>query len=177
MSTEDLFDRIGLVVGQSQRAVNSRIQCLRCCHELLQFGRMSFAPNSGKMFAMKRAKMSDEEKTARRAVREYLTALEVNKPKRGRKRTPESIEKRLGAIAEEVGDATPLKKLELAQERIDLSKELENLSESVDMESLEADFVAHAKAYGEAKGLSYSAWRDVGVSAETLKAASISRGS
>ena len=33
-----------------------------------------------------------------RAVREYLDALRANKPKRGRKRTPDSIKKRLAAI-------------------------------------------------------------------------------
>jgi hypothetical protein len=32
------------------------------------------------------------------AVRAYLEALEANRPKRGRKRTPESIERRLAAI-------------------------------------------------------------------------------
>jgi len=169
MPIEDAVNGFGLIIGKPQSAVNFRINSLRCCH--------CFAPVLGKMASMKRAKMSDEEKIARRAVREYLTALEMNKPKRGRKRTPESIEKRLAAIGEETADATPLKRLELAQERIDLNKELENLSESEDMESLEADFVTHAKAYGEAKGLSYSAWRDVGVSAETLKAAGVSRGS
>ena len=46
--------------------------------------------------------MSDDHKAALaagrnegRAVRRYLEALEAHKPKRGRKRTPESIEKRL----------------------------------------------------------------------------------
>lgn len=33
-----------------------------------------------------------------RAVRRYLEALEAHKPKRGRKRTPESMQKRLDRI-------------------------------------------------------------------------------
>ena len=37
-------------------------------------------------------------------------------------------------------------------------------------------FVKSAKGYGERKGISYAAWREVGVSAATLKAAGISRG-
>ena len=43
-----------------------------------------------------------------RAVRRYLEALEAHKPKRGRKRTPESIEKRLARIEDELPDADPL---------------------------------------------------------------------
>ena len=34
-----------------------------------------------------------------RSVRAYLEALEAHKPKRGRKRTPDSIQKRLNAVA------------------------------------------------------------------------------
>ena len=119
--------------------------------------------------------MSEEEKTSRKAVRDYLKALEANKPRRGRKRTPESIEKRLASLEGEIAEASALRRLELAQERIDLQGELERMSETVDMTSLEEDFVTHAKVYGEAKGISYSAWRDTGVSAATLKAAGISR--
>ena len=37
-----------------------------------------------------------------RAVRRYLEALEAHKPRRGRKRTPESMEKRLAAIEDDV---------------------------------------------------------------------------
>ena len=69
--------------------------------------------------------MSDEHKAALaegrsqgRAVRRYLEALEANKPKRGRKRTPESIQKRLDKIATELETADPLKRLQLTQEQI-----------------------------------------------------------
>ena len=51
--------------------------------------------------------MSDEHKAALaeareqgRVVRRYLETLESHRPKRGRKRTPESITKRLAAIDE-----------------------------------------------------------------------------
>jgi len=53
----------------------------------------------------KSAGMSDAHKAALaegraqgRAVRRYLEALEAHKPKRGRKRTPDSVKKRLTAI-------------------------------------------------------------------------------
>ena len=40
-----------------------------------------------------------------KAVRDYLDALRANKPKRGRKRTPDSIKKRLAAIDAELPEA------------------------------------------------------------------------
>lgn len=111
-----------------------------------------------------------------RAVRRYLEALETTKPKRGRKRTPDSIRKRLERIDTEIGEADPLKRLQLVQERIDLTDELAQSDSPIDLSELEADFVASAKAYSERKGISYTAWRELGVPATTLKAAGIGRG-
>jgi hypothetical protein len=45
----------------------------------------------------------------------------------------------------------------------------------VDLSDLRKGFVAHAKAYGERKNISYGTWRSAGVSAEDLKAAGITR--
>lgn len=128
---------------------------------------------------MARTKMTEDEKIARRSVRDYLEALEANKPRRGRKRTPESIAKRLEAIDADLAGASALKKLELAQERIDLGAELASMDESTDMDALEAGFIEHAQWYGAQKTppITYAAWREVGVSAATLKAAGVSRGS
>ncbi len=127
--------------------------------------------------------MSDEHKAALaegraqgRAVRSYLEALAANRPKRGRKRTPDSIKKRLDRIEEELGDADRLKHLQLVQERIDLERELAASDKKVDLDALESEFLAAAKGYSERKHISYAAWREAGVSAATLKAAGISRG-
>jgi hypothetical protein len=111
-----------------------------------------------------------------RAVRQYLEALEAHKPKRGRKRTPDSIAKRLDRIDVELVDADPMKRLELIQERIDLKAELGSTTNKVDMSALEAEFVKAAKPYSERKGISYAAFRAVGVPAATLRDAGISRG-
>ena len=46
-----------------------------------------------------------------RAVRRYLEALDAHRPKRGRKRTPESIEKRLRDIEVKLDAANPLTRL------------------------------------------------------------------
>lgn len=110
-----------------------------------------------------------------RIVREYLEGLRATKPKRGRKRTPETIEKRLAKIEEELTDASPIEELALVQERRDLQDELEAMSKTVDMAALEEAFVDVAKSYSESKQIAYASWRDVGVSANVLKRAGISR--
>ena len=111
-----------------------------------------------------------------RVVRDYLEALRSNKPKRGRKRTAESISKRLAKIEEELVDATAIDELQLLQERRDLQAEIQSIDGGVDVGELEAAFVDVAKGYGNRKGISYATWRDVGVSAATLKRAGIGRG-
>jgi hypothetical protein len=110
-----------------------------------------------------------------RAVKSYLEALEKNRPRRGRKRTPDSVKKRLAAIDAQLASATALQRLQLVQERIDLERELEQLSAKVDLSALETAFVKTAGAYSERKGISYAAWRELGVSADTLKKAGITR--
>lgn len=126
--------------------------------------------------------MSDEHKAALaegrnqgRAVRRYLEALEAHKPKRGRKRTPDSIQKRLERIDAELAAADPLKRVQLIQERLDLTSELEAGGAAVDLTELEQGFVDAAAAYSERKGISYAAWRELGVEASVLKRAGISR--
>jgi uncharacterized protein YicC (UPF0701 family) len=114
-------------------------------------------------------------RTEGRAVRDYLEALRSNKPKRGRKRTPESIARRLEAIEAEMADADPVQELRLVQERLDLNAELANVEHAVDMTAIEAEFIKVAKAYSERNGYSYAAWRTIGVSAGVLKKAGISR--
>ena len=131
-----------------------------------------------------RAPMSDDHKAALaegrnqgRAVRRYLEALEAHKPKRGRKRTTESVRKRLDRIDVELTKADPLKRLQLIQERLDLKNELETATAKVDLTGLEAEFVAAAGDYSARKGISYAAWRELGVEAAVLKKAGISRAS
>jgi hypothetical protein len=131
--------------------------------------------------ATKRA-MSDEHKAALakgrtegRVVRDYLEGLRATKPKRGRKRTTEPVQKRRDAIESELAAASPMDELLLIQERRDLEAEIEAMSNTIDMEALEAAFVEVAKSYSESKKISYASWRDVGVEASVLKRAGISR--
>jgi hypothetical protein len=127
--------------------------------------------------------MSDDHKAALaqgreqgRVVRHYLEALEQHKPKRGRKRTQESIGRRLATIEESLPTADPLSRVLLIQERMDLTAELESKGSTVDLSSLEDAFAKAAKQYGARKGISYQAWREAGVDAGVLRRAGIPRG-
>jgi hypothetical protein len=111
-----------------------------------------------------------------RAVRRYLEAVEAHRPKRGRKRTPDSIKKRLEKIEQELPEASPLNRLHLIQERLDLQNELAANVAKVDLTALENEFVDAARPYSERKGISYGAWRELGVTPAVLKRAGISRG-
>ena len=128
--------------------------------------------------------MSDQHKAALaegrsegRAVKNYLEALQQNRPRRGRRRTPDSIKKRLAAIDTAYAEGSALQQLQLVQERMDLQQELEAMGTTVDLSALEAAFVTTAAKYAKRKGISYAAWRELGVSADVLKKAGISRGS
>ena len=128
----------------------------------------------GSMSAEHKAALA-EGRTQSRAVRNYLEALEAHKPKRGRKRTSDSIKKRLDTIEVQIDGADPLKRLQLVQERMDLTTELANMENKPDLSALEKGFTDSAKAYGARKGITYAAWRELGVDASTLKAAGITR--
>src|ERR1700758_697858 len=88
--------------------------------------------------------MSDEHKHAlavgreeSRAVRRYLEALQAHKPKRGRKRTSESIQSRLEQIERRLPNADPLTRVHLVQERLNLQAELAAKGDTLDLLSLE----------------------------------------
>ena len=132
--------------------------------------------------ATKTSSMSDEHKQAlaqgrmeSKIVRDYLEALRSAKPKRGRKRSPESIQKRLAKIETELASADPLSELLLLQERRDLQDEAESLGSGDDLASAEEAFVKVAKTYSERRHISYATWREVGVEAAVLKRAGVPR--
>lgn len=126
---------------------------------------------------MARTKMSTSEKTEAAKVRDYLKALEQNAPRRGRKRTPDGVRKQLRSIKVQMDGASVTKRLDLIQQALDLETELETLAAvgRTDMTGLEKGFVKHAASYSGRRGISYAAWRQIGVPAATLKEAGIRR--
>lgn len=125
--------------------------------------------------------MSDEHKAALaqgrregRAVKQYLRLVGSRRP--GRPVTKDSVERRIAALSEKInGEEDPLKRLELIQSRIDAEDQMAEIEDAVDADAIEKEFLEVANSYAERKGLSYSAWREAGVSAQVLRAAGIPR--
>ena len=110
-----------------------------------------------------------------RAVSNYLEAMAANKPRRGRKRTPESIKNRLEVIEAEIEETDMLSRVNLVQERMNLLEELGGMEEKVDLAEFEGEFVKVAASYSERRGITYAAWREIGVTPEVLKKAGVGR--
>ena len=68
-----------------------------------------------------------------------------------------------------------MQQLELTQERMNLGLEKARLETRADLSALEKEFVAVAKVYAARRGISYSAFRSMGVPADVLTKASIRR--
>ena len=127
--------------------------------------------------------MSDEHKAAiaagrteTAAVRDYLEAFEIHRPKPGRRQSAESLNAKRDAIDAQIVEATPIKRLLLMQERRDVEAAIEALQVAPDMTSVEEGFVTHAASYGRRKGIQYATWREFGVPTDMLTRAGITRG-
>ena len=132
--------------------------------------------------AAQKTEMSKEHKEAlaqgRRegaAVRRYLEAISATRGKRGRKRTPDSVQRRIKAIDSELETSDALQALLLRQERKDLEVELNRLATTLDLKTLEKAFIKAAGPYGSRKGIDYSTWRDASVEPSVLAKAGIKR--
>lgn len=128
-------------------------------------------------------KMSDDHKDALakgrvqgKIVRDYLEALEQGR-KPGRKLDKETIEQRIPQVQEQIENETdPAKRLELVQRRLDLEARLVNLGgDGESLETLEEEFVKIAKEYADRRGISYTAWRELGVPPQVMKRTGIQR--
>ena len=132
----------------------------------------------------KKTPMSDTHKEAlaegrnhARIVGRYLEALEANKPKRGRKRTPDTVKKRLAAVADGAQGRDRAQPAEPAagaarprgRAGLDAGRHARPLGD------LEKEFAKVAKSYSAKKRISYGAWREFGVPPEVLKKAGITR--
>lgn len=111
------------------------------------------------------------------AVRDYLEALESNKPRRGRAVSPQRLAENLAnARAQlEAGEANVMKRLQLMQEVADLESRIAEAESQPDIAAAEEGFVVHGANYGKRKGIEYATWRGFGVPAEVLAKAGITR--
>jgi len=125
--------------------------------------------------------MSEEHKAAlaqgrreSRMIKGYLEVLRSRRP--GRPITRESLQRKLSNLDSKIAvEEDALRKVELIQQRIETELALGAVSESPDVAALEAGFIEAAKSYSERKGISYSAWRQIGVPADVLRKAGVPR--
>lgn len=111
------------------------------------------------------------------AVSAYLEALEQHKPKRGRRVSAEELEQRIERAKDTAANnPSALQRLNATQELIDLERRLaEARAPKLDISALEKGFVEYGASYATSKGISYEAFRAVGVPPAVLKAAGIQR--
>ncbi len=132
---------------------------------------------------MSRGQMSPEHKEAlargrqeAKVVRNYLEALHAD-DQRGRPIDRQSVQARIERLQSQINDEPKaVRRVELIQQRLDAERRLAGLEESTDRESLVRDFIEVAEAYSQRRGITYTAWREVGVPAAVLKEAGITRG-
>ncbi len=125
-------------------------------------------------------KISDSHKSALangrtegRIIREYLELVEALKPRRGRRRTKESISKRLTQIEVEINDAVPMRKVRLIQEHMNLKRELSHFRTREAQIALEKEFIRVAKSFSDRNHLTFEAWKEFGVAINVLEKAQI----
>lgn len=115
----------------------------------------------------------------RQIVSRYLERLLERRPGRGRPKRAKSdqeIAARVGVIDTEMGKASVLARLALTQERLELIAELEARAAPAPAEEddrLEQAFIAAARRYSDERGISYGAWREMGVGVRVLRLAGI----
>lgn len=112
-------------------------------------------------------------RTEGRIIREYLDIVEATKPRRGRRRTPDSIARRLDKIANEIEVADALTRVRLVQERLNLTTELKAMKSKDEVAKAEAKFVKVAKSFSRRNDITWRAWTEFGVSPVVLKKAGI----
>jgi len=110
-----------------------------------------------------------------RAITQYLDALKSSKGKRGRKRTSSSIDIRLTRIDRDFDEASSMQQLEMIQERMNLESEKDRLEGQSDLTALEKEFVKVAKSYADRRGITYTAFRSMGVPADVLAKTGVRR--
>lgn len=110
-----------------------------------------------------------------KAVRDYLEMLEQD-GRRSSNVSPDQVDAKIHELTTRIeAESNPAARLELVQKRLDLEEQLKSAGEGPDPEAVEKAFVEAAREYGERKGISYTAWREVGVPAATLREAGVSR--
>lgn len=107
-------------------------------------------------------------------VKQYLSALrDIPVGRGGFKLTPETVERRIASLREDLGRASsPLDELLLRQKIKDLEKAT-TTKHKEQISKLEEQFVSVAASFSERQGIDADIWRATGVTRDVLKRAGI----
>jgi hypothetical protein len=105
------------------------------------------------------------------AVAAYLTALKAPKvPARSRA----ALEKRRAQIEQWLaGETSPIREVELIQQRLDIDAQLGQIDQAARLAELEEAFVKIAASWAKRTGIGAAALREVGVPASVLRRAGL----
>ena len=103
------------------------------------------------------------------AISDYLEALDARRTHGRRRRGLRNMADRLEKVKSTVDAATPLKRVQLIQERMDLEHDIAILSGEMNIKTQEDAFVDVVEAYSNRKRIEYATWRSLGVPAAVLK--------
>ncbi len=107
-----------------------------------------------------------------RAIKAYLSTLQSKRP--GRPVTKDSLQGRLDRVSKQIAESKdPLDSVKLMQAKLDIEAQMARMGGSQTADELEKGFIEYAKGYSDRKGISYTAWRHVGVPASVLREAGI----
>jgi hypothetical protein len=112
-----------------------------------------------------------ERRAETNAVAAYLTALRAPKvPARSR----DALRKRRAQIEQWIAEqASPIREVELIQQRLNIDAELAQIDQAAQLRELEKGFVNVAAAWAKRTGVSAAALREVGVPASVLRRAGL----
>jgi hypothetical protein len=108
-------------------------------------------------------------------IRRYLEALSQTQTRRGRPPAVRRIRTQLRRVQRQIAESDGTIREELLHTEAELEHQLAGVLASLDLARLEDSFVDVARTYSNRTGISYAAWRLVGVEARVLRRAGLSR--
>jgi hypothetical protein len=129
----------------------------------------------GRQLTPREKEAMSEGRERSRIIDKYLRELATGKyHKRGPgKADPASIKAELADLDTKLATAEGIQKLLLTQKREQLTLDLEGRGDEDKFQQLEQAFMRVARQFSADRGISYNAWRDMGVPARVLLKAKI----
>jgi hypothetical protein len=114
-----------------------------------------------------------ERRAETNAVAAYLTALKGPRPSGSSKAKREGLVRRRARVEQWISERSPIREVELIQQRLDVDAQLAQLDQAARLPELEEAFVNVTASWAKRSGASAAALREVGVPASVLRRAGL----